>query len=1339
MKKTTIPVHRLQDTNCHPWWKAAGLVLLLMLLAIPLQGGGIPYNRLQMPMGRGSDTLQGDYLSPDGSPSLRTYFAYYIEVPPSTASLVVQIFDADIGGSNSPFISDRYRSGGSWDTTVTYTLFNPSGGTAATVSGGNGTPTGANEAWITMATINNPAAGHWQFRVRMGAGENVNGFAMRAHDGDPGAGGRELNVYAHSYTQEGVHSGSSTSQLYPYIHCGCSFSSNAFDMDSSGSFNYYSRLYSATNPFSYTIPTADISGNDTWSPSISISGWTTGTWAADYGIWNSQLTISTGANYTTYYVGNYDAVSPPTVQPQANTFRIYFPTDAGTAPVKPFLTQTLSFRSGANPVVSGTVSRLRVQVTIFNPTPHAITFNDTRVIRTYINRRRTSRNQVTYVGSSAIVSQGTVTAQPSDGSYGYITWNPGTVAANSHQNLVYDINVNPTSNGVPLNVTSTPDEGTDGSGYYYGTTATFLDETGVAEYRLGPLCQMSLTTGSSGTNLPTAAVVTGLTARYAGGRAQLEWETAVESGTVGFYLHRWDDAAEKYVLVDDRMLLAADPAPQGASYRLADPQALPGNTYTYLIEEVDVTERERMHGPFTVQIPDLRFTGRRGAAGPEPAGDSSRSPRALTPRPEIKPLPERMSLARPLAGKGKTDENLAVKNRLRIEITEAGVYRLSSGVLAGLAGVTAEGLPAVLESAGLALSTLGKEVAWHPAPDGDGIWFYATPPESPYTKTGVYWLDFGPGRRMQEMAGAMPEAPLPGQAGARTVRAEQDLFPVTALADDTGRRMWMWDYLFADLPKYKIKEFPVTLTRPSGNGTASLSLNMASGTAGAHQVLLYLNGTKIGSDFWRGVRSRNLFQQIPNGLLKEGANTLKLELRAKGSVVFIDGYEISYNRLQVAADNQLLVRAQARDGISVNGFSQPGIMALDVLNPEQPRWCSQLLIEETEGQYSATAASDDEENRFLFFTAANVQIPAARMVPAGGSLTQPGQGAEYVVLAPRSLYQTAADLVSYRSGQGLASRLVALEDIYQEFGHGLPSPEAVRSFLTYARQNWNPAPRYAVLAGRGTFDYLNIQKMNDNVFPPLLHRSAEGYFGSDNLLAVPEGAGGAPSLVIGRIPAVTPEELQAYIQKLKTFEASRQQAWWQKVILLADNADEAGDFPELARSLLPVLPPSLQAEMIETDGQSPDRTRNVFFNSLDGGAYLVDFMGHGGLDRLAQEGILLSSDVPALTNEGRTPILAGMTCAIGRFDVPGFPSLAERLVLQPHTGAVACWAPSGFSLNGNSWIMNQAFIKSLFQQENRFLGDAILQALQAYAAEGGEDPSLPYLFILLGDPCIPCR
>jgi hypothetical protein len=313
--------------------------------------------------------------------------------------------------------------------------------------------------------------------------------------------------------------------------------------------------------------------------------------------------------------------------------------------------------------------------------------------------------------------------------------------------------------------------------------------------------------------------------------------------------------------------------------------------------------------------------------------------------------------------------------------------------------------------------------------------------------------------------------------------------------------------------------------------------------------------------------------------------------------------------------------------------------------------------------------------------------------------------------------------------------VVELEDIYDEFNYGISSPAAIKNFLSHAYNNWNKnGPDYVVLAGEGTYDYKNYMGYPDNLIPPMLVSTPHGVFASDNWFADVSGDDGVPEIAIGRLPVMTAAELQDYIDKLSAYEYSGGE-WTSRIMMIADNPDHAGDFPSDSNYLAKLL----QGYTIETvylpNFATAAEARQKILDGFNNGALLVNYIGHAGLDRLANEKMLWSGDVSALQNGDKLPLLTTMTCIVGRFGLPGYDTLTEALLLKPNGGAAAVWAPTGASINYLARYLAEGFFKAAFMSGEKTLGKAVQKALSEYAASG-QMPFMLYIYTLLGDPAL---
>jgi hypothetical protein len=457
----------------------------------------------------------------------------------TTATLSFNVRTQNVEAGDQMRVQVSNNGGGSWTTLETFT-----GTIAATTRSYDITSsiaantrvrfihvtgyTGTDRFFVDNFLIaeNGVDAGHWEVRVNMSgsvtAGDDINALGMRSHDGTAGAGGTEFNFYVDSIAALGANPPASgtTSRSYtfhPYITSGCNCSENDFDFDSNngnvGSMTFTDR----SGNFSQLFPASSLSGTNVWKRNV-ISGWTTDGNARGYGIWQAALTINSylvagtpNGNYGNVYIANSQvAANPPTANPTTNAFRIYLPTDNGAAPVKPYLEQTVVNEVGPNPPQVGQTSQLGIILTLVNPTPYPISFDSSRLVNTNV-----PGGGVVYAGL-AIANQGTIVAQPSIGGTGNVTWDPGTVAANTTAILSYNVDVTPVSAGQRLPITATPASA-------LGARAQYLDETANANqaratYTLGPLCELAVTVGSvTAAPATISGIITSTTGQPLGG------------------------------------------------------------------------------------------------------------------------------------------------------------------------------------------------------------------------------------------------------------------------------------------------------------------------------------------------------------------------------------------------------------------------------------------------------------------------------------------------------------------------------------------------------------------------------------------------------------------------------------------------------------------------------------------------------------------------------------------------------------------------------------------------------------------------------------------------------
>jgi hypothetical protein len=362
--------------------------------------------------------------------------------------------------------------------------------------------------------------------------------------------------------------------------------------------------------------------------------------------------------------------------------------------------------------------------------------------------------------------------------------------------------------------------------------------------------------------------------------------------------------------------------------------------------------------------------------------------------------------------------------------------------------------------------------------------------------------------------------------------------------------------------------------------------------------------------------------------------------------------------------------------------------------------------------------------------------PAAPVSMTAADLQSSRDRVNYLVIAPPALQDAAQALAKYRQDKGLSSRVVSTSEIYDSYNWGVASPNAVRDFLRQAVRGWDV--RYVTLVGLGSFDYRDLGGKGElpMAAPTLMTSTPNGLFGCDNCL-VDFNGDGAPNVAIGRIPAASAADVQTYLAKVKAYEQGTITLRQAGALLLADKLDSAaGNFAQDSESLATLLPFGMNVGRIYLDQYDLNSARSRLFTVMNQGVGWVNYIGHGGMDRLSGSGLLTVDDMGTLRSTGPLPVISAPTCVINRFETPGYASLGERLVLDADGGAIAVWSATGLSLNSPAVLIDRSLFATVFQQRTPTLGEAVQQALQDNRQHQDVPAYMLRIYNLLGDAAL---
>ncbi len=849
--------------------------------------------------------------------------------------------------------------------------------------------------------------------------------------------------------------------------------------------------------------------------------------------------------------------------------------------------------------------------------------------------------------------------------------------------------------------------------------------------------------------VPTYALLGDFGAAVRGNQVVVEWDTEIEAGTLGFELER-KTAFGDFERVHEDLISGRNPAGEGGSYRVVDPLALPGFPQTYRLTEIEADGNHREIGEYRVQ------PVAKSSAAMVAKAQAWVEPMVFTPRPLSQAEQARLTARRGELDAAKSNQKKVrglVADQAAIGIEVSGFYFIAADALAQTLQWPAGKITGMIKAGQLRLTNRGQDIAWLPATGNTGIYFYGEAPTGIYASENVYVAQQGPGTLMAtaKVGAKGPAGPASFPA---TLTIEQNLFAGTVRAKDPEEDFWHWAMFNRSrecvnaADSCRIHDFALEAPAAANTGMATLVLKLRGNSASpGHRVAVSLNGRLLGEGQWDGLTDHSLSLPFQQSLLRAGNNAVTVEaLDAVNNYFYLDRFELTYQREYRALDGQLWATGTANQQLVADGFSTADIRVFDLTDAARPKVVNGTKIEGVAGNYQISFVPGNNATPYWLQTTTSMPMPASLRAMRTTGLGNRKVRADYVVIGPDDFAAAGQRLVNHRASQGLTGKFVPLQAIYDEFSAGHKSPMAIRDFLAYARQNWRFSPRYVVLAGKGTFDPKDYLGYGTDRLPVLMALTEVGVIAADQRFVDFDG-NEIEDIPIGRLPAVTQAEFAALVDKLIAYDS---QAALRRVVLLADIPDTGGNYTAesevMEEQLLAAGYEDVASDMrrLYLNPQSDvGQVRTQLFadlNESNGGVRLLNYFGHAGSSGL-DRGLLTVSDaagVPdvaglSLRNEGRLPVMAGMTCFMNRFDLPDRTLLGEALLLNPQGGAAAAWSSGGWAYTSEARELDQGLFEALFETEVGTVGDAVFQALTGHI-QAGHPPAMVGVYNLLGDP-----
>ncbi|MEE8524340.1 MAG: C25 family cysteine peptidase, partial [Thermoanaerobaculia bacterium] len=739
----------------------------------------------------------------------------------------------------------------------------------------------------------------------------------------------------------------------------------------------------------------------------------------------------------------------------------------------------------------------------------------------------------------------------------------------------------------------------------------------------------------------------------------------------------------------------------------------------------------------------------------------------------------------------------------KIQVEESGAYRVAFEDLD-----LGERRPA---SSGIGMVNAGEPVLVWIEDGGDGVfgpgdWLEFVGEHlrgenshfDEFSRFNVYFLGFdhpNPARWRPADAGLAGLAEHSPEGPFRALRTrhhlEQDLvrLRLPPPRDGSVAELWYWVKLshIAEEPHVEILDLTDLDQRPGATVDLKIHFrgwstprNKAVVEAGDHRVEVSIDGTAVGAAEWNGIDPYLLeISGLPADRLVAGENRIEFRVpirkvaqddRPLIDVLMLNWIEVELPLAGHVEDWQERLELTDPDaGLALRLESDPGRELL--LYGDGGSRIAVTARRRDDGGGEAIVPVPAGERAFLATAADRLRSPASIVRDRPSRLADTANQADYLMIAHRRLLAATEPLAELHRARGLTVEVIDVEDVFDEFGHGIQRPQALRAFLDHAYHRWQaPRPRFVLLVGDASWDARN-ELVEEGNYPALSFRrrdarslnrvpstpyaedahlnrrgliptwtqaDSQGQAASDNYFVAVDGDDVLPDMAIGRLPVVEAAEVSAIVDKTIRYVTAPEVGPWRRNALFIANESRSfqNKSDNLARKLSAAgfLPQRIYPASRETSNEHHSRR---LIEAFDEGQLLVHFYGHGGRyiwrtgppDLKKNHDLFTLEHLDQLQPGGRLPVVLSMTCYSAPFDHPNADSIGEKLLRIADRGAIAVLAASWRNSPSASW--GQATLEEL-TTPGATIGEAIQRAKHRITHR-----SFVETYNLLGDPAVP--
>jgi hypothetical protein len=367
----------------------------------------------------------------------------------------------------------------------------------------------------------------------------------------------------------------------------------------------------------------------------------------------------------------------------------------------------------------------------------------------------------------------------------------------------------------------------------------------------------------------------------------------------------------------------------------------------------------------------------------------------------------------------------------------------------------------------------------------------------------------------------------------------------------------------------------------------------------------------------------------------------------------------------------------------------------------------------------------------------------------------------YVIITNSELSGQAQRLADYhQNNSNLTTKVVLLNEIYNEFSSGSKDITGIRDFLKHV-YNTNSSEekklKYACFFGDASYDYKDRIQGNNNIVPVKLATNsfnlALSWVTDDYFVMLDDNEGTMSidhtiDIASGRIPVATISEARIVIDKILSYYNKKAIGDWRNTItLLADDIDKNGEevIEQGVESIADEIKnnkPVFNVNKIYVDafvqqnssgGERYPEVNKAITNAIEKGTLVFDYFGHGGEAGFASERILDIPQIQGFNNPNTLPLLITVTCDFSRFDNPNRITAGELTFKSPIGGAASMITTTREVFISTGQRFNEQLIRKLlaFNDEDLTIAEALMATKNQFSTS-----TQKFFIFSFGDPAM---